>query len=517
MNLCTRVSSVGWQVAALLLLATLPYLSGLRHDFVYDDHGSIAENRFLQDSAHVKDVLSLKVLRDPRVLDGQRPVVILSYFFDRAVWGLKPFGYHLTNLLLHLAAVLSLFLLLRLFHESCLPFFAALLFGLHPVLTEAVQCPAFREDLLLGLFGLLYLCAAFARGPVLPVLLQAAALALALGSKESAVVLPALLVWMWLCVPTARPAPRTAIAMLSVSVTLVAAYMMNSFTGRPLQAAGGVWNGLSLVFPSNLLTAPSLFHEYVRLLIWPYPLCVDRIVEPVLQLSAFRFVKGAFALGLWAFLSVALVRRAPLVAFGMGWMLILFLPVSNLVPLFNPMAERYLYFVAPGFALVAISLLLRVKASQVILPAITAVYIALVMLRLADWRNDAALWTATLKAEPMSARAHTWLGLLSKHRGELPEAAEHFARASELNPYDTTGLINLGVMYGQMGDYATAERLLREAVRLRPDKADAHWNLATAFTAQGKLAEAAAEFHATLKADPYHPQASALKQTIKSR
>ena len=515
MNLCTQVSGFKSQVFALLLLVALPYLAGLRNDFVYDDHGSIAENSFLQNPANVRQVLTLQVLRDKHVLDGQRPVVVLSYFLDRAVWGPKPFGFHLTNLLLHLAAVLSLFLLLRLFHESCLPFFAALLFGLHPVLTEAVQCPAFREDLLLGLFGLLYLAANFARGPVMPVLLQAVALAGALGSKESAVVMPALLVWMWICLPAARPAPRTAIAMLSVSFTLVAAYMLNSFAGRPLQAAGGAWNGLSLHFPANLLTAPSLFHEYVRLLVWPHPLCVDRIVVPVLHLSEFRFVKGAVTLGLWAVLSIALVRRAPLVAYGMGWMLILFVPVANIVPLFNPMAERYLYFMVPGFVTIAVSLLLRAKASQVLLPAVTALYIALIMLRLADWRNDAALWSATLKSEPMSARAHTWLGLAAKHDEKLQEAADHFERAAELNPHDTTGLINLGVMYGQMGDLATAESLLREAVRLRPDKADAHWNLATAFTAQGKLADAAAEFHATLKADPNHPQAAELKKKIK--
>ncbi|HEY8240759.1 MAG TPA: tetratricopeptide repeat protein [Kiritimatiellia bacterium] len=504
-------------MAALLLLVALPYLAGLRHDFVYDDHGVIVENQYLQDTAHVGDVLSLSVLRNPRVLDGQRPVVILSYFLDRAVWGLEPFGYHLTNLLLHLAAVLSLFLLLRLLHSSILPFFASLLFGLHPVLTEAVQCPAFREDLLLGLFGLLYLAAAFARGPVTPVVLQALALALALGSKESAVMLPALLVWLWLCVPSARPAPRTAIAMLSVALTLVAAFTMNSFTGRPLQAAGGAWNGLSLQFPSNLLTAPGLFHEYVRLLIWPIPLCVDRIIAPVFQLSEFRFVKGALTLVLWASISLALVRRAPMVALGMGWMLILFVPVSNIVPLFNPMAERYLYFMVPGFALVAVSLLLRVKAFQVLLPAITAVYIALIMLRLADWRNDETLWTATLKAEPMSARANTWLGFGAKYRGDLQKAANYFERAAELNPHDTIGLINLGVMYGQTGDYVTAERLLREAARLRPDKADAHWNLALALTAQGRAAEAGAEFRATLKADPSHPQASEMKRMIKGK
>ena len=514
MNLCTRVSSVGWQVAALLLLVALPYVGGLRHGFVYDDHGSIEENRFLQNSANVKQVLTLKVLRDKYVLDGQRPTVILSYFLDRAVWGLRPFGYHLTNLALHLGVVLSLFFLLRLLQSSTLPFFASLLFGLHPILSEVVQCPAFREDLLLGLFGILFLAANFARGPVLPVLLQGLALALALGSKESAVILPALLVWMWTCFPASRPAPRTAIAALSVALTLVAAFMMNSFTERPLQAAGGAWNGLSLHFPANLLTAPSLFHEYLRLLIWPHPLCVDRIVVPVLQVSEFRFLKGALVLVLWVFLAVALVRRAPFAALGMGWMLLAFVPVSNLVPLFNPMADRYLYFIAPGFVLIAVPLLLRVRGHKVFLPAAAALSVLLIMLRLADWRSDVALWTATVEVEPMSARAHTWLGLELKHRGQLEEAAAHFERANELNPHDTSALVNLATMFGQMGDLATAERLLRAAVKQRPDKADAHWNLAIALSAQGRYGEAGEQILKTLEIDPYHPQAAALKREV---
>ena len=149
-----------WMI--LLILVAVPFATGLPHGFVYDDHGSIAENPFLDEPGNLRKLLTFQTLTDSSIPDGRRPLVILSYLLDRAVWGSKPFGYHLTNLLLHLIVVVLVFVLVRRAQPERGPFLAfaaALLYGLHPVLTEPVQCPAFREDILLTLFVLLFLLA----------------------------------------------------------------------------------------------------------------------------------------------------------------------------------------------------------------------------------------------------------------------------------------------------------------------------------------------------------------------
>lgn len=517
----------------LLILVAVPFATGLPHGFVYDDHGSIAENPFLGEPSSIQEVLTLQTLTDSSVPDGRRPVVILSYLFDRAVWGLKPFGYHLTNLLLHLVVVALVFLLVRRVQPErgpSLAFATALLYGLHPVLTETVQCPAFREDILLTLFVLLFLLATTRQQTAW---VSIPALALALLAKESAVIAPVLSLWMWLCFPATRLRRSTAVALTGVSAGLIVLLATLWFTTGTLQAAASEHAVMSLSFPTNLLTTPWLWVKELRVLAWPFPLIADYVITPVTQVLDWRFSTGVAALLAFAVAAGALVRRAPAVAFGMGWMLIGFAPVSNIVPLYNPFAERYLYLIAIGFALIATQLLSLLPernwrcfatrpdesgekaclhSRALLLALICAVYTGLTIHRIGDWTDDLSLWSKTLLQEPRSARAHTWVGLSYKQMGNFELALKHFNEADSLNPREISGLINIAVLYGQNGRFAEAETLLREAIRRRPDKADAHWNLAVALDAQGRKDESMSEVHETLKLDPRYPAAACMNQ-----
>jgi len=495
----------------LLLLVAAPYLTAIGHGFVYDDHGSIVENRFLENPANLVRVLTLRTLTDPTVPDSGRPVVVASYFLDRAIWGLRPAGFHTTNLLLHLLCVVMIWNLARRLAQSAagdpFPWLAALLFGLHPALTEAVQVPAFREDLLCALFVLLYLCAGL-RGNPLAVLL----LLLALLAKEAAVVAPALLAGAWWCLPVLRPARSKIWLNLILGGLFAAGLAMIWYLSGTFQAASGTWNGLSLRFPSNLATLPWIWTRYVQLLIFPWPLVADHVVAPVQRLSDPRLALGGLAL-LGSVAGAGLLRRRrQLLALGIGWMLAAFLPVSNLAPLHNPMAERYLYLIAIGFALAAADALtwkFPRRAAATIALAFAVSYGLIAVLRLQHWRDDATLWSRTLLDQPASARAWTWIGLELKHRGEREQARACFEKADTLNPWDVSGLINLAVMRGEDGDLPGAEEQLREALRRQPNEPDAHWNLAVTLALQGRNRAAAAELRATLRLDPRHPGAPA--------
>ena len=81
----------------ILLAVALPYIPALRYGFVYDDHGAIEENTFLDHGANAWRALTLQTLRDPSVLDGQRPVLLLTHFAERVLWGVNPLGYHHTH------------------------------------------------------------------------------------------------------------------------------------------------------------------------------------------------------------------------------------------------------------------------------------------------------------------------------------------------------------------------------------------------------------------------------------
>ena len=495
---------------ALLLVAVacaLPYLPGLRHAFVYDDHGSITENPFLQQPEAWSRTLSLRTFRDPHILDGQRPLVILSYLVDRALWGDNPSGFHLTSVLLHGACAATFAALFaRLTGRLALGCAAALLAGLQPLASEAVQVPSFREDLLAALCVGLFLLVSNQwkfRWWALPIL------GLALLAKETAVVAPLLLVWGWWCFPSLRPARREAVVFAASACALVALYIGFAYTARPLQAAGGAWNGLALRAPQNLTTAPWIFVQWIKLLLVPWPLCADRIVAPVPAWTDARFLQGcALLLAFPAFAWLGR-RRLPAAAFGAGWIVLNFAPVSNLVPLFNPLADRYLYLPLAGFGLLAAGLLAFAPPRRTLLACVCAVYAGLVHIRLPEWRSDETLWLATARTEPRSARAQTWLGLIAKNRGDVGEARFRYQAAMRFNPQDVNPRVNLAVLEGQSGNIAAAESLLREAARLRPDRAEVWSNLAVALDALGRSDEAVQARIRAAECDPYRAAANA--------
>lgn len=482
---------------ALVLLAIVPYLPGLFHGFVYDDHGALVENRFWSEPDAWRRVLTFETFSDPRVLDGQRPTLLLSMLIDRALGAREPWQFRLTNLALHAGCALLLFgWLFGILRRAGDPaararaFVAALVFALHPLASEAVQLPSYREDLL----ALFWMLAALALSPMRSVALRAplqlACALIALGAKESAAALPFLLALVWWCFPTERPPARRMGVEMGVALALVVAWFALAFSARPAQALNSTWNGLSLPWPENLWTAPWLFVRYLKLLVAPWPLCADRVVAAVSAPYAPAFLLPLLLVCAWAALGVFARRRAPLAALGIGWILVGFGPVSNLIPLFNPFADRYAYALIAGFGMLVASAPLADRVVRRGLVALAAAYMLLLQLRLPDWRNDETMWSATLRVESRSARAHTGLGLVALERGDIDAAYGYFTRADLLNPRDVTALINLAVLDGRRGDHDAAAQRLEEAVRRRPDKPEAWANLAVARELQGRREEA---------------------------
>src|ERR1700677_3709402 len=157
-------SSIKWLVSAPLLLATitfLVYLPSLKSDFVYDARTIILSEGFVSSLANFPTVLSLKVLSMNLIL-ADRPGELLYLMINFAIWGKQPWGYHLSNNLLHAANVALFWILLRRLVSSeretsrtslrlqveCYLAVIALLFALHPIATEAVSQISYSSDLL---------------------------------------------------------------------------------------------------------------------------------------------------------------------------------------------------------------------------------------------------------------------------------------------------------------------------------------------------------------------------------
>ena len=191
-----------WQQAAVLAALTFAVFSPtLSAGFVYDARMQILTGDFIHDASHWLDVLSFRVL-GMDVLDFNRPVHLASLMLDAAMWGREPFGYHLTSLLLHVVNVLLVCTVIRQITSpaaSLSSVLATLVFALHPVVTEAVCEPTYREDLLVATFSLAALVLAMRHDAADTTLDRWRALGcvvcclLAIASKESGIVAPLLI------------------------------------------------------------------------------------------------------------------------------------------------------------------------------------------------------------------------------------------------------------------------------------------------------------------------------------
>ena len=134
------------------LISFLTYLNTLHHQFVFDDFRIIVNNPFIRDWKHFPSLFNCDYFKISGEL-SYRPLVTLSYFTDYAIWGLNPFGFHLTNLVIHtLNTFIAYLLLSKITRNFYLTVISCLFFSIHPILTETVNSVGFREDLLCATF-----------------------------------------------------------------------------------------------------------------------------------------------------------------------------------------------------------------------------------------------------------------------------------------------------------------------------------------------------------------------------
>jgi tetratricopeptide (TPR) repeat protein len=198
-------------------------------------------------------------------------------------------------------------------------------------------------------------------------------------------------------------------------------------------------------------------------------------------------------------LSFLVYRYSKAAFFGIWWFLITLFPVSNLIEIYSPLAERYLYIPIIGFCLVVPAVITGIAGRRFTRPAtatvvtliptlvILGLYSAATLARNPDWRNNFVLWSKTVQSSPNSLVAHGGLGLAYLKRGMLNEARQKFESAIELYPNDAKSFHNLGLVYHQKGNSEKAMENYNRSVTLNPGLMRAHYNLATLYAKQGAM------------------------------
>lgn len=475
----TRVR--GLVPAALLVLAVAlaVYANAVPNGFALDDVPIIQQNELVTEGAPYGEIWTSQYWPDlPTEMALYRPLTVSTYRLEWGLWNGSPRGFHATNVLLHgLASVLVLHLLVSLGAGWGASLAGALVFAVHPVHVEAVANVVGRAEVLATLSVLAgILLHRRLRSPWPRRLAVGAVFFIGLASKESAVVLPLLLLASDALLPvedTAWSALKARIAdYLSLAIPL-GGYLALRFsvlglrTGTtPYPALEGTPTG------TRVWTAIATLPEHLRLLFWPADLISD-YGPPTLPVQVGFTPDVAIGLVVVAGALLAVVscirRGWHLAALGILWYGLSVLPVSNLVvPVGVMLAERTLYLPSAGFAAVLAAAVgglfalgpghqprARLVATVLVVAAI-ALGAARTVTRNPTWRNQAVMLETLVEEHPEHYLSFAWRGDRFRDLGQLDRAVESYETALSFAPGHDRVALRLSQYLMEAGDWERA-------------------------------------------------------------
>jgi Flp pilus assembly protein TadD len=488
-------------VAAVVLLVFLP---ASRFEFLtWDDPAYVTRNPLVMGGITGRKLLDgLAAV----VMCNWAPLTILSYQLDAALFGPGPFGFHLTNVVLHAAACGLLGLALwRMTGAAGKSTAAALVFGVHPLRVESVAWVSERKDVLSVFFLALALLAYdwFTRRPGIGrYLAVVAAMAASLASKATLVTLPVLLLlcdaWplgriaadrltSWLPRPSADP-PRMVVSFRRAILEKLPLFAVAiAFTWITVLAQGVALKGnvnrslLGQRLPNAVFaTGWYLWRFFIPANLIPYYSPIDPG-----EAASWVAISAAACLVLMA-IAVATVRSRPSFAWGMAWFFVSLLPVAQIVQTGqHGYADRYSYIPHLGLCVAVVwavaDLLKSVRAPALVGPVaamlVTITAVAVTRPLLMHWRSEETLWEHALAVDPGNFHCHYQLGC-ARLRARDFDAAERHLRVA-LRGYDGVGLVaaRLAGVYAEMGDFFRARRCIDRAIMTMPEDEATQWGI----------------------------------------
>lgn len=538
-----------WLSILLVACAALAWASSTGGVFLLDDFVHITGNPAIRRLSPLAEV----------VKGTSRPLVELSLAVNYAIGGLRPFGYHVFNLIVHALAALVLYgVVVRSVrgHEAAstgpggdklirgdAPVLALSIAGiwlLHPLQTQSVTYLIQRAESMMGLCYLLTLYGVLRRGQsgaaawsLFAILFCAAGMLCKTVMVTAPVVAllldRAVLADSWRTVFTRRWGLYLGLA--ATWAVPVAMGAIDELIDPASHAAGTVGFSVSSVTPWHyLLTQGGVILHYLRLSIWPRPLVFDYAWPAEASLAAAAMPCLA-VLGLFAASAALYVRRPALGIAPLAFFIIL-APTSSFIPIADMCVEHRMYLPLACVIVTAVLavrlLLLRLErsgqastgVSAAALRALAAaVFILLAVLthmRNRDYQSELAMWRSVVQARPENARARSYLGDALMDADERDEAIAQYREALRINPnldIVENNLANALARTGRLDEaLETYERILERDPRLT----HVHLNFALALQMKGRLAEAVEHYRTGLAADPrqvgpWHNMGAALR------
>ncbi len=505
----TDVGNERWRTLGICLaLAAMTFAvfgQTLRHGFInYDDNTYVYENPVVTQGLTLKGIAWFF---SHSYYNLYHPLTMLSLMADYQLHGFNAGGYHLTNVLLHTASVILLFLILRqmtgaLWRSA----FVAAVFAVHPLRVESVAWVAERKDVLSAFFFMLTL-GAYVRHVRKPnslgrYLAVDAAFVLALLSKPTVVMLPFVLLLLdyW---PLQRkePAGRLMVEKLPLLALAAGICVINFLAGEKL--IGGL---NQIPFSARLGNAVVSYGVYLRQMVWPDGLALHypfpRHGAPAWSVT----LAGAMLAGLSA-AAWRGRRTRPWFLIGWLWYLGMLVPMIGLMQVGSfAHADRFSYLPQVGIYVAVTWWVAEWRVSRAILGGLMAGALAALMVcawqYTTCWQDSETLWNHALACTTDNHVAHINLGNALLQKGQVENAIVQYQEVLKIQPNYADAHYNLGNALLKKGAVDESIDQFQQALQINPTIAEACINLGNALLQKGRVDEATAQFEQALQINP---------------
>lgn len=491
-------------ICLLLVIITFSvYQQVLTHEFIsFDDKFYLTENPRLENGLSWDNI---SWAFRTTYFSNWHPLTWLSYFLDAQLFGVNPSAFHLTNVLIHIANTLLLFLFLnRATESSWRSAFVAALFALHPLHVESVAWASERKDVLSAFFGFLAMGAYFryAKRPTIPTYLSALLFfSFSLMAKPMLVTLPFVLLLLdfWplkrIRFPALNSTPLVALSPDNDSVSESPTFFKKSpmfLIGEKIpffiivaasaivtiiaQKSRGAMAPLEVIpFGFRLANAFVSYVGYLVKMIWPQQLAIFYPFPT--EIPLWQIVASVSTLILVSTLVLKYASRFPYLLVGWLWYLGTLVPVIGFVQVgAQAMADRYTYFPLIGLFVMVVWLAFDFVGGRPVRQIIFSLFATVIMLGLVTmsarqvgyWKNSYTVFAHALETSPESATVHINYGIELVKRLRIAEAAGHFKKALRLEPTWAHPYNNLGLAISELGQLEKALVCFEKAHRIDP-------------------------------------------------
>lgn len=456
----------------------------LFNSFVLDDFILIVNNSFISVFSNIFDVLNPKnLLSVLPIRCGARPFTIASLIVDYHLFDTNPFGYHFVNLFLHSINSLLLFLFCYNLktNSKIFPFISALFFSLHPIQTEVVSAVCFRADLLFSMFSLIALnfLNFFDNKNVLInkkflYLMIFCFACLAFFSKENAIVLPVII---FLYVFLLKEDIKLIKFSLIVFVAVIFLFFFFWLERFPVPLYFSIYHSLPInTIPLSSVATyiytffTALFYNIIHIL---YP--VNLSVDYTLIFS--KYILSLMLIFITTVFFIIKYVKDKYIRFSILSIIIAYLPVSNLIPLLNTVADRYMYypmiFISILFGLLVIKLqkYINPKLLMTFIIILFAINTAISYERGTVYNNQYSLYFDAIIKNPNHTRVLYNMAIAYYDNKEYEKSLELLNKLSRVNPSYNRELVWFitGKNHEFLNDKETAKQYYMKAFLLAPN------------------------------------------------